>query len=48
MIDNEPRLWNDKLMHDLSNNIKLMQPTKYENVKQEKAWAVGPLNKLSP
>jgi hypothetical protein len=24
MIDNEPRVWDEKLMHELSNNIKLI------------------------
>ena len=29
MIDNEARLWNEKLTYELSNNIKLMQPSKF-------------------
>ena len=32
MINDEPRVWNERLMHELSNNIKLLLPTQYENV----------------
>ena len=48
MINNEPRIWNERLMHELSFNIKWLLPNKYENVQKDKEWTVGPLNKLLP
>ena len=32
MINGEPRVWNERLMHELSDNIKLLLPNKYEKV----------------
>ncbi len=48
MINNQPRVWNERLMHELSNNIKLILPSKFENDPKEKEWTLGPLNKLLP